>query len=376
MPKSNIFSIFTEFIPDGIKRRIPRRRYLIIGVIVLVALYLLFWPKSQNQEEIQYAKVQRQDIATVVSASGILDGKNDVALHFNSGGKLAYLNFKQGDKINKGTQVAGLDVQALNISLQQAQNNLRTAQENVEKTIDDIHLNQYGNGGFGQVGSSQETETQKQTRTAVEATRDNAADSVKAAQRAFQDAVLYAPLSGVVIQANPVPGQNVTVADTIIQIADNSQIQFAADVDESDVSKIALNQPVNISLNAYPDQTFDGTVSEISPVTKTTSSGATVVTVKISLPTPPANFVVGLNGQADIKTKQEHNVLTVPLDALRDDNTVYIKDGSSFKAVPVKTGLRSDSDVEITDGLQEGQSVVKNPEAVKTPKPLPFSKGS
>ena len=367
MPKQNILSIIGEFIPSAIKNHIPRRRYLIIGAVILILIYF-FWPKGNGNQKVEYTQVTRQNIASVVSASGTLDGKNDVALHFNSGGKLAYVNFKQGDPIRRGDQVAGLDVQALNISLQQAENNLRSAQASVDKIVDDIHLNQYGNGGFGQVGSSQETEAQRQTRTAAEATRDNAVDAVKAAQRAYQDAVLYAPLSGVVVKADPVPGQNVTVADTIIQIADNSQVVFVVDVDESDISNISIGQPVDVTLNAYPNQTFKGSVVEISPVTKTTTSGATVVTVKVGIDNPPANFVVGLNGQADIKTKQANNVLTIPIDALRDDNTVYIKDGSGFKAVPVKTGIKSDTDVEVTEGLSDNQQIVKNPEAVKTSK--------
>jgi HlyD family secretion protein len=374
MPKSNIFSVLTEFIPTSIKSRIPRRRYLILIAVILIILYLL-WPKGGKTEAVQFAQVKKQDIATTISASGVLDGQNDVALHFNSGGKLAYLNFKQGDSIDKGTQVAGLDVQALQINLQQAQNNLNNAQAAVDKVLDDIHLNQYGNGGFAQVGSSQETETQRQTRIAAQTARDNAADSVKSAQRAFQDAVLYAPLSGIVVQSKPVPGQNVTVADTIIQIADNTKIIFAADVDEADLGSVSIGQPVTVSLNAYPSQTFNGTVSEVSPVTKTTTSGATVVTVKIDLQNPPTNFVVGLNGQADIKTKQASNVLTIPIDALRDDNTVYIQDGKTFKAVPVQTGIQSDTDVQITGGLTEGQNVVINPTAVKTPAPLPFTGG-
>src|SRR5581483_5897049 len=183
-----------------------------------------------------------------------------------------------------------LDVQQLNINLQQAQNNLASAQASVDKILDDIHLFQYGNGGFGNVGTANETETQRQARIAAQETRDSAVDSVKAAQRAFQDAVLYAPISGVVSQANPVPGQNITVADTIVQIVDDSQIIFAADVDESDIANISLNQPVQVSLNAYPDQTFNGFVSDITPVTKTTSSGATVVTVKVDLQNPAVNF--------------------------------------------------------------------------------------
>jgi HlyD family secretion protein len=343
------------------------RRNLIIAAIVLLLFSFIFWPRQKGQP-LEYAPVQREDIVSTISASGILDGKDDVNLHFNSAGKLGSLSVKQGDKVQKGDQVASLDMQQLNINLTQAQNNLRAAQANVDKVLDDIHLSQYGNGGTGNIGSANETETQRLSRTNAETARDSAVDSVKAAQRAFQDALLFAPLTGLVVKSNVVSGQNVTAADTIVQIVDDSQIIFAADVDESDISQIAINQPVNVSLNSYPDQTFKGFIEEISPVTKTTSSGATVVTVKINLQNPPVNFVVGLNGQADIITKEAKNTLTIPLDALQEDNTVFIKNGESVKSVSVKTGVKSDSEVQILDGLKEGDQVVKNPQAVPSPK--------
>jgi HlyD family secretion protein len=85
-------------------------------------------------------------------------------------------------------------------------------------------------------------------------------------------------------------------------------------------------------------------------------------------------FVNGLNGQADIVTEEHKDVLAVPQDAIREDGTVYIKEGNEYKTVKVETGLSSDSDIEIKSGLTEGQEVVKNPSSVIPPSKNPITR--
>jgi RND family efflux transporter MFP subunit len=341
------------------------RGKVIIALVILVILGFVFWPKGQAKDQIQYQSVKRGTIQSTVSASGILTGKDNANLRFKVGGKLSYVNVKVGDKVTKGDLLAGIDVQDLNLNLETAQNNLRTAQAALDKTLDDIHLFQYGNGGFGNVGSASETQTQKQTRVAAEMNLNNAKDSVASTQRAYQDAVIVSPLDGIITQSPFYPGQTVSAADAIVQVVNESEIYFDSDIDEADIAKISVNQPVDVTLNSYPDKTFKGYVAEILPVTKTTTSGATVVTTRINLQNPAVTFVNGLNGQASIITAQAQNTLTVPVDALRDDKTVLVKKSDGLHAVQVTTGLQSDTDVEITSGLNEGDEIVINPTVVK-----------
>lgn len=318
--------------------------------------------RTQPTRVLEFSQVQRQDIEASVSTSGVLAGKKTANLKFSQGGKLAFINITANDKVTAFQTIAGLDTQTMGISLQQAQNNLKDKQETLNKIINDIHLSQYGNGGFGNVGSANETETQKQLRTSAEVARDNAADSVRAAQRNLQDAYIIAPFDGIVTQTSLYPGQNAGPSDVIAQVVDNTSIYFDTDVDQADISKITLGQKAKITLDAYPDQTFDGTVDEISPVTKTTSTNATVVTVRILL-TSQINFISGLTGQATIINSQSQNALTIPIDAIKTDNTVIIQTPEGLKATPVTVGIRSDSDAEITQGLKEGERVVTNPPA-------------
>lgn len=336
-------------------KKISRKRLIITSIVILVIALVgwLVFPK-QKQEPVQFAAVKKTNIESSVSASGTLTGKDNASLRFKVTGKIGYINIKQGDNVDAGQIIAGLDTQDLSIVLQQAYNTLRTKQAIAEKILDDVKDHK-----------SDETFTQKQTRTQAEADRDNAYDSVKAAQRAFQDATLVSPISGIVTKVGPVAGQIISVSDIIAQISSVKEIYFDADVDEADIGKVILNQKAKVSLDAYPDKLFEGTVADIVPQTETSTSGATTVTVRISLGNPQIRFVFGLNGECSIILSAAENVLVIPQEAIRDDGTVIIKSGSGYKPVKVGAGIKSDTDAEVKSGLSEGDQVVVNPGSVK-----------
>jgi len=344
----------------------PSKKKIIFLIILLAILFGGYqYVKSQNKtEEIKTTQVKRETIKETVSASGIMTGKNTANLKFLSAGKLAYVKVKAGDKVIEDQLIAGLDTTDLNINLQKAQNTLTSAQATVQKTIDDIHLSQYGNGGEGNIGSANETQTQRNTRITAETTRDSALDSVKAARQAFANAALYAPIAGTITQVTPVEGQNVTGADTIVQISDDSEKYFDAEVDEADIGKVNVGQKVEVTLNSYPDKTFTGVINQILPNTKLTTSGATVIVTRVKLDDQSVHFIANINGQSSIITQEHMNALVVPSESIVEDKYVYVKNGEKFDKVEVKTGINSDTGIEILEGLSESQEVVTTPSLV------------
>lgn len=338
----------------------PKKYLAVIAVIIFTGVWFFFF-RSNNKQTVEYQPVQRQDLKNEVSTSGVVTGKNSANLHFKSAGKLNFVNVSSGDNVFAGQVLAGYDTRDLSISLQQASNTYKDKQATVDKILDDIHLFQYGNGGFGNVGSANETMTQRQLRTTAQVARDNAYDSLKLAQKAFEDALLISPIAGTVVESNFLPGQNLTSADNVIRIVDLSNIYFDAEVDESDISSISLGQKTEVTLNAYGDRKFLGSVAEITPKTKTTANGATVVIVRILLNDINIQKIDGLNGQVNIITSLKPNILTLPQDSVRSDNTVLVKTNSGFRSVSVELGDKSDTDVEILSGLKENEQVIKNP---------------
>lgn len=339
-------------------RKIPKKFLIAAIILIAIAIYVPFRPHAEVK--LDFVKAKKQDISATVSASGALTGKNTVNLNFLKGGKLAFINVKVNDHVNAGQTIAGLDTQALNVELQQAQNTLGDKQASLDKVLDDIHLFQYGNGGFGNVGSPNETMTQRQLRTAAEAASNNAFDNVKLVQKNFQDSFVVTPFGGIITQVNAFPGQFIGPSNLVAQVIDDSQVFFDTEVDEADISKISLGQSVEVILNSYPDQVFKGIVNEIQPQTKTTSTQATVVTVRVLLDSD-IKFIVGLQGQASIITEQSKDIVTVPIEALRSDGTVVVKTDNGLSEIQVKTGIQSDTDVQIKEGLKEGQEVLLNP---------------
>lgn len=333
------------------------KKKAIIWIVILAAGFLLFnFFQPKKAAALQFAQVKKQDIKSTVSSSGSLTGKDVANLKFKSAGKLAYINVKAGSIASEGEVIAGLDTQDLAIKLQQAENTLRDKQATAQKIEDDVKDH-----------SADETYAQRATRTTAQAARDSAVDAVKDAQRAFGDAVLISPISGLVTQTTGIPGQNVSTADLIAQVVDNSQIMFDTDIDEADIGKIAVGQEAEVTLDAYEGQIFKGIVDQILPQTKTTSTNATVVTVRITLNTTPKTFVNGLSGQASIILAEVKDALTIPQEALREeDSTVFVQKDQNLRPVRVKVGIKSDTDVEIKEGLNEGDRVLLNPPAQGT----------
>ncbi len=327
---------------------------VLVPVVILLGIFAWLLVARTRPEPIKFVPATRQDIKTVVSAPGILIGEETVNLKFKTSGKLTYLKVRAGDEVKKGQVIARLDTQDLAIALQQALNTLRDKQAAAEKILDEVKGH-----------DKDETFAQKATRTTAEVARDNAYDAVRAAQRSFQDAVIVSPTGGIVTgQPELIPGQFVGSGDLIAQVTNFSEKFFAADVDEADIANVKIGQKAEITLNSYGDKVFAGTVSKILPQTKTATSGATTVTVKIKMKDSQIEPIQGLNGQASIIISEAVNALIIPQEALLDDSHVQIASPRGLIEREISTGIKSDTDVEVKLGLTEGDKVVKNPQQV------------
>lgn len=332
-----------------------KKRYKIIFAIALLLISFFVVRGNSSTKPLEVASVEKKTIRQEISGSGTLMGKNTAPMHFQSGGKLGFINISVGDTVSLGEVIAGLDTQELNIALREAENTLRDKRAIVDKIKDD------------QKDITAESYAQRQTRTTAEVAQDNAYEGLLAAKKALQDAYIVTPITGVVTQAVSVIGQTVSPTDAIAQIVDISEIYFQADIDEADLSKVIVGLPAEVTLDAYPDKVLKGKVVQVLPQTKTSASGATVVTVKIVLENPTFTFVYGLSGQASIIIKEAKNALVIPLEALREDNSVVVQANRRLLPKKVSVGIATDTEVQIKSGLKEGEKVLLNPPLINTP---------
>ncbi len=169
---------------------------------------------------------------------------------------------------------------------------------------------------------------------------------------------VYAPSSGIVLAREALPGKYVEPGTTLYEIADLSTVWISADIYESEVKAVTLNQPVSVTFAAYPGETFRGNVSYIYPSLNTETR---TVRVRLELPNPGLKLKPGMYGNVTLQTDAV-KTLVVPKEAVLETGLrqlVFLDLGQGrYEPASVKLGRRSQDDVEVLEGLKEGDRIV------------------
>ncbi len=169
---------------------------------------------------------------------------------------------------------------------------------------------------------------------------------------------VYAPSSGIVLKREAVPGKYVEPGTTLYEVADLSTVWVSADIYESEVAAVTLNQPASVTFAAYPGETFQGAVSYIYTILNTE---ARTVRVRIEMPNPGLRLKPGMFGTVTLQTDAAR-ALVVPKEAVLDTGLrqlVFMDRGEgAYAPYPVKLGRRSQDSVEVLEGLKEGDRIV------------------
>ncbi len=330
-----------------------KKNYIIIALAILVVLgggIAIQKSKTQSSsEQIKTATVKLATFTKSVQSSGKTKADKSAELRFQTSGKLVYLPFKEGDRVQQGQVVAQLDIAKLQANLRQQEQDFIAAKAASEKLYND------------QGASTAESFDEKVKRTAVDATQNKAYDAVVKARQDIADAMLVTPISGVITHIDtPTVGVNITPATSTIEIVDPESLLFEANIDEVDVGLLSLGQTANIALDAFPDATFSGKISYISYSSQVSGGGATVFPVQITF-NEPETLRIGLNGDVTIETNSIPDALLIPIEAIREQDSgkfVYKKTGKTYTLVPVIVGEQNDTEIVITNGVSRGDVVV------------------
>lgn len=186
---------------------------------------------------------------------------------------------------------------------------------------------------------------------------------------------LTAPSDGTISSLKVVAGSRVQAQQAILHITDYKHFNTVISVDELDIPKVKKDQKVNITVNAYPDKTYAGTVSKIADE-GTVTNGVSSFDVTVHLTKSPSSLKAGMTTTADIISNKKSNVLYVPVDAIHkagNQTFVYLANSGSAnssstqggimrgQSVVVRTGINNDSNIEIVSGLKAGQTVQLTP---------------
>lgn len=321
----------------------------VLGIIFIVANPILgrFQERGRNTETIEAVK---QDIKETVSASGKLTASQRVSLSFSAGGKLSWINVEEGDGVVSGQALAGLDTTKLNSDYQRALSDLRAAEATLDRVYDEVKNH-----------DTDETFKQKETRTDAEVAKDKAYEAVIKAEKDLKDAVLVSLFNGIVseISENMVSGSIISSSDKIT-ITDPKTLYFNALVDEADFAKIKKGQGVIVTLDAFRDEKFEGTVISVGRSTIASSSGTSVIQVRVKLSFDP-RFVLGLGGEAEFIIEERKDVVVIPRRAVkkeREEEFVIVLRNDKPVKQSVKTGIEEGRNIEIKEGLTAGEKII------------------
>jgi HlyD family secretion protein len=389
---------------------------LIVGAVVLAAGGLIAWQISRKKHaatEVRLEQVARRDLVSAVTASGKIEAKTSVDISADITGRIIQIAVREGDAVKRGQFLLQIDPAQYQAAVARAQGVVASTQAVLLQTKASRDQAQRAWNRARQLTELGDNliapETAEQAQTALEVAEANY-QSTKAqleqSRAGLQEAKdnlsktrLTAPISGRVVRLAveqgevAVPGTFSRETGLLMTIADLSVILAKVQVDETDVVRLTQKDSAEITIDAYPDTTFNGRVTKVSHSAKLTptqtASGsndrAVDFDVEITLQAPPADIRPDLSTTARIVTDTRDNVISIPIIALtvrdhekipnesdsnppvdtlrakfrkREAEGVFVVRNGVATFRPVKVGVAGDEYFEVTDGLREGETIV------------------
>jgi len=354
-------------------RRRTKTTLIIVGILVLlIVIVILNLSRSESGLSVQTAEVEYGSIRSVVTATGELRARTQVNMQAQVMGVVQNLYVQEGDSVAKGDLLLQIDPRRYEAQLVQARARYTQAQLSHAR-VESLY-------SFRSTGSILVSDEQYESSLAAfEMARAQFAE----AEDQREKTSIRAPVAGTVVNVNVEEGETVIVGTmnslgtVIMVIADMSHMLAIVRVDETDVVSLEAGQHAEVEVDAAPDTVFTGTVSDIGymPVQSLglTSEEGVDFEVEIALASEPGESAVstlrpGMSVSSDIVTAQLDSVLVVPIQAMgrrevddEETETVFVVENGKAVLKPIKTGESSDTEIEIIEGIGEGEQVITGP---------------
>lgn len=352
-----------------------------IAVVVIVIVAVATWAMSggKKEEDINFKeeKVALKTLQNSVTATGTIEAVTSVTVGTQVSGIVNKLYVDYNSQVKKGQVIAELDKTNLLSELNTAKANLASAQSSLNYQA--ANMERYKTLYKKGLVSADEYEnallTYRQAKEQVASSREN----VQRAQTNLGYATITSPIDGTVISKSVEEGQTVAASfntPELFTIAkDLTNMQVVANVDEADIGNVKEGDRVTFTVDAYPDDTFEGTVKQVR-LEATTTNNVVTYEVVISAPNADLKLKPGLTANVTIYTQERSGVLAVANKALRftptketvgkdmkivdckGKNKVWTLNGNTLTAHSVTIGQSDGINTEITKGLKQGDKIV------------------
>ena len=348
-----------------------------VVAVIVVAWALLTGGKKEEKVSFDTAKVENQNIHTSITATGTIEPVTSVTVGTQVSGIVAKLYVDYNSIVKKGQVIAELDRTNLISELNAQKANLASAQSSLN--YQQANFNRYQTLYDKGLVSADDFENAKLKYVQAKEQVASSRESVQRAQTNLGYATITSPIDGVVLSKAVEEGQTVAASfntPELFTIAqDLTDMRVIADIDEADIGGVKEGQRVSFTVDAFPDDKFEGAVTQVRQQA-TTSSNVVTYEVVISAPNNDLKLKPGLTANVTIFTLEKNNVLAVPAKALRfqpneallkkgesiddceGDHKLWTKEGNVFKAHKVETGTTNGILTEITGGIAAGTEVL------------------
>jgi HlyD family secretion protein len=298
------------------------RKFLTLAITALVVAALAFWAyrkaAGNDQPEYRFAVIERGNLEAAVSATGTLSAVTTVQVGTQVSGKIVEIKADFNDRVKKGQLIARIDPTILQQTVRDAQAGLERNQAELEQAEREYERNK---GLFDRkVLTEVEFNTAKYGLAVARANVKSAQVALDRAKQNLSYTEIYAPIDGIVVERNVDVGQTVVASMSTPQLfliaQDLSQMQILASVDESDIGAITDGQTVRFSVQAYPNETFTGSVKQVRLQSKTTENVVNY-TVVVLVGNNRQKLLPGMTATVEFLTGSVTDALLVPNSALR-----------------------------------------------------------
>ena len=348
-----------------------------VVVIIAVAAWALSGGKEKEEINFKQEKVSLQTLQTSVTATGTIEAVTSVTVGTQVSGIVNKLYVDYNSQVKKGQVIAELDKTNLLSELNTAKANMASAQSQLN--YQSANMKRYQTLYQKGLVSADDYENALLTYRQAKEQVATAKEQVQRAQTNLGYATITSPIDGTVISKSVEEGQTVAASfntPELFTIAkDLTNMQVVADVDEADIGGVKEGDRVTFTVDAYPDDTFEGTVKQVR-LQATTTNNVVTYEVVISAQNADLKLKPGLTANVTIYTQERTGVLAVANKALRftptketvgkdmkivdckGKNKVWTLDGKTLTAHPVSIGQTDGMHTEITTGLKAGQQIV------------------
>lgn len=363
-----------------------------VGALALIAiLFFLFTGKKKTEEiSFEFAKVEKANLQNSVTATGTIEPVTSVSVGTQVSGIVNKLYVDYNSVVKKGQVIAELDKTNLISQLNSAKASLQSAQANVQSAQASLN---YQSSNFSRyttlfnkgLVSADDYENArltylqaKENVTTSQQQVASAREEVARAQTNLGYATITSPIDGVVTSKSVEEGQTVAASFStpeLFKIAkDLTNMQVVADVDEADIGNVKAGERVEFTVDAYPNDKFYGTVTQVR-LEATTTNNVVTYEVVISAPNGDLKLKPGLTANVTIFTAEREGVMSVPSKALRftptketvgnkkiadvnAKNKVWTLEGETLKAHKVNIGMSDGLHTEILSGISAGKQII------------------